>query len=335
MSHVSHSLRTAWKLQQPYFAFATTAWELQEPCFAFTTTAWELQEPCFACAMQGCLSRANGRIMFLRPASRKRKLRPAKNSDGNKAALLAARRPATCVEWSHTCSVGGAFEVMEVEFLRRGLHDERGFIFHLAQNNGMTHVTWGNVLERWRKSGTFRACFSRALANVPLEAFFWETPAVSWATLDQPFSMVVLEAIGSFPDKGDPRGFAEHILRSHGQDEVATFHNLGRDAILLAPCPPTGQAGQLVTQPYGHLASFLRCASMQQRDNLWRKLGEQMETRLRRNPTLPVWIYTAGLGVPWLHVRIDDKPKYVQHMEYHHLHYATSCPVPLCIRDQR
>jgi hypothetical protein len=30
----------------------------------------------------------------------------------------------------------------------------------------------------------------------------------------------------------------------------------------------------------------------------------------RRVNMKPVWLSTAGAGVPWLHVRLDDRPKY-------------------------
>lgn len=30
----------------------------------------------------------------------------------------------------------------------------------------------------------------------------------------------------------------------------------------------------------------------------------------------PVWLSTAGAGVPWLHVRLDDHPKYYGYALY-------------------
>jgi len=29
-----------------------------------------------------------------------------------------------------------------------------------------------------------------------------------------------------------------------------------------------------------------------------------------------VWLSTAGMGVSWLHVRLDDRPKYYGHRPY-------------------
>jgi hypothetical protein len=31
---------------------------------------------------------------------------------------------------------------------------------------------------------------------------------------------------------------------------------------------------------------------------------------VRRMSAKPVWLSTAGAGVSWLHVRLDDQPKY-------------------------
>jgi hypothetical protein len=35
-----------------------------------------------------------------------------------------------------------------------------------------------------------------------------------------------------------------------------------------------------------------------------------------RVSTTPVWLSTAGAGVAWLHVRLDDRPKYYSHRPY-------------------
>jgi hypothetical protein len=36
----------------------------------------------------------------------------------------------------------------------------------------------------------------------------------------------------------------------------------------------------------------------------------------RRVGRQPVWLSTAGAGVAWLHVRLDDRPKYYGHGPY-------------------
>ena len=64
---------------------------------------------------------------------------------------------------------------------------------------------------------------------------------------------------------------------------------------------------------YCHLLSFLRGGTKKQRNLLWQLVGEEMEIRV--NDT-PVWVSTAGGGVAWLHVRLDDRPKYYSYAPY-------------------
>jgi len=64
---------------------------------------------------------------------------------------------------------------------------------------------------------------------------------------------------------------------------------------------------------YGHIASFVREAPEAQKHLLWRLVGSLMEHQLGRDP---VWLSTAGAGVSWLHVRMDQRPKYYGHAPY-------------------
>jgi hypothetical protein len=98
----------------------------------------------------------------------------------------------------------------------------------------------------------------------------------------------------------DPEAFAEHF---GGAPEagVVVFPNRGGDAIMVVPCPKARPSA------YGHLAAFVREAPESQRHALWQSVGEAMARRLGAKP---VWLSTAGAGVSWLHVRLDDRPKY-------------------------
>ena len=64
---------------------------------------------------------------------------------------------------------------------------------------------------------------------------------------------------------------------------------------------------------YGHLAVFLRGVSngfvpLEQGIAVWSKLSQAIKKELRSHDT--VWISTDGRGFPWLHLRIDQTPKY-------------------------
>ncbi len=162
------------------------------------------------------------------------------------------------------------------------------------------------VLRAMRESTEFRAFFNDLLAETPYTALRWETPAVSTSTYHQPFECVVLDApkLARHPD---PAAFAEHF--EAGGPDVVSFQNLGRDAVMIVP----RQVGEL--DAYGHLAAFVRDAPAEQRDELWRCVAL---ATLERISAEPVWLSTAGAGVSWLHVRLDDRPKYYGHMPYRH-----------------
>ncbi|MDP1796726.1 MAG: hypothetical protein Q8K78_04560 [Planctomycetaceae bacterium] len=76
---------------------------------------------------------------------------------------------------------------------------------------------------------------------------------------------------------------------------------------MIVPCPIANQVA------YGHLAAFVRHAPPSQRDALWKAVGEVWDKRVSQTP---VWLSTAGAGVPWLHVRFDSLPKYYWHSPY-------------------
>ena len=126
-------------------------------------------------------------------------------------------------------------------------------------------------------------------------------------------SSVILCATG-----GGRSAFQEHFDACRGE-EVATFQNLGGDAVLVAPCPPAesaaaGGIGDAATE-YGHLARFVRAAPLRTAHALLRA-GAAATLRRVESGDRPVWLSTSGAGVPWLHVRIDSSPKYYQHLPY-------------------
>jgi hypothetical protein len=50
-----------------------------------------------------------------------------------------------------------------------------------------------------------------------------------------------------------------------------------------------------------------------QQQALWQSIGEAMSRRINAKSA---WLSTAGAGVAWLHVRLDDRPKYYGYVPY-------------------
>jgi hypothetical protein len=181
----------------------------------------------------------------------------------------------------------------------------RGRILRFTIDLDSSPVSFAEVLRRWQHDAEFRSLFLALLADAPFAAFRWETPAITTATADRPFEFVLLDSPG-LAREPDPNAFAEHFHQA-GNSSVIEFPNLGKDAIMIVPCPNG------VPSAYGHLAAFVREAPSSQRDALWELIGAAMERRLGPRP---VWLSTAGAGVSWLHVRLDDRPKYYGYAPY-------------------
>ena len=162
-----------------------------------------------------------------------------------------------------------------------------------------------DVIDAWCDDPRFCSWFSSLLAESSFAAFRWETPAVDASTATEPFEFVLLDARGLAP-RPDPGAFADAFRRKPDAD-VVEFANLGGDAILIVPRPIAPPAA------YGHLAAFVRNGPESQRQALWRAVGDAMR---RRVGSKPVWLSTAGAGVSWLHVRLDDRPKYYHWREF-------------------
>lgn len=152
----------------------------------------------------------------------------------------------------------------------------------------------------------FTTALSTEIASLPHSAFRWECPGLVASDLQAPCEFVVVDA-PAIDRPADQRAFADHFRSG----STVTFSNLGGDATLVVPCPADTSAN------YAHLASFLRTAPTSQIEELWSAVSAAFLARVSERR---VWLSTAGGGVPWLHVRLDDRPKYYSHQPYRAQH---------------
>ncbi|MEM1294225.1 MAG: hypothetical protein AAGH89_02600 [Verrucomicrobiota bacterium] len=171
---------------------------------------------------------------------------------------------------------------------------------------GSKVLSYREVIDLWRTDAEFRRLFANGIADCPFKAVFWETPPVTLTSLQRPFEYVLVEGKPLERLQPDPEPFGLQFSASSGKP-VLTFPNLGGDAILIVPAPLVALSN------YTHLAAFLRGGSPDQVDLFWQAAGEAMEKQISDRPT---WLSTAGLGVSWLHLRLDSRPKYYRHMPY-------------------
>ena len=125
--------------------------------------------------------------------------------------------------------------------------------------------------------------------------------------LDQVFESVLVDCPQLTRATPDRLTFASYFEAAAPDEKVVCFPNLGHDAQLLVPCPLADP------NSYTHLASFVREAPEQQVHALWRNLGQELASRLSDRP---IWTSSNGLGVYWLHLRLDSRPKYYHYAPY-------------------
>ena len=185
------------------------------------------------------------------------------------------------------------------------LDEGRVLRFHLLCDG--EPLAWSDVVDRWQNDQSFRGFFISVLADAPFPAFFWETPPVTRATINREFEFVIVDSRSLAGVRTDQQAFANHFTSALPGASVIEFPNLGSDAMLVVPCP-----GEPLSA-YSQISTFTRHAPVDQQHELWSMVGAALERRLGAKP---VWLSTSGLGIYWLHIRLDSSPKYYTHEPY-------------------
>lgn len=190
---------------------------------------------------------------------------------------------------------------MKFDFQKRTVTENKGYKYLIYQE--AAQITYGNFLELLHADPQFQNFFIDLLSEIPFWAYHWETPAVTASTTNQPFEFVVSHTphIDLPPDPG---AFRQYFSPNK---EVAVFDNLGGDAKLIAPTPENEQHN------YAHIGVFTEEAPKSKQVALWETVAEVTAKQISEQT---LWLNTAGGGVPWLHVRLDSKPKYYRHQPY-------------------
>ncbi|MTI87682.1 MAG: hypothetical protein FH748_06915 [Balneolaceae bacterium] len=168
-------------------------------------------------------------------------------------------------------------------------------------------ITNRHFLELLEGNKAFRIFYNSVLSNAGFDAFFWENKPMTQQTLNEVYECNLVKSdylAGVHPDHNT----FEQYFEDH--KDVVVFPNLGKDAQLIAPCPRQEH------NIYTHIGNFVRKADQDQLHAFWKTVGKEAAFHIGDKPR---WLSTSGLGVFWLHVRIDSYPKYYQTHIYKHL----------------
>lgn len=165
-------------------------------------------------------------------------------------------------------------------------------------------LSYAEVISLWQNSTDFTLFFIDILKQSVYEGFFLEVKPVTLNSISDAFEFVLVKSSVLPRIAADRSPFEKYFT---GNFPVVSFPNHGGDAVLIVPAPIGPDAD------YAHLAKFVRNGTDSQLFEFWKKVAQEYKKAIG---TQPKWLSTAGLGVYWLHIRIDSSPKYYRYENY-------------------
>ena len=219
---------------------------------------------------------------------------------------------------------------------REGTSDTRRVMFRESietehgEKKAGDHLTWGEVIDLWIDDRDFRAAWMASFedfrdVNWGTGDYYWECAPVKSASLGARYEHVVKDKGARRGGAADEGAFAEHFDAARNAGKiVATFRNLGGDAKLVSPLPDAlnhRRRGRCMHDFISGWGGFEGDEGDDRDERVVhetiRAVGAEVKSILLSGTSEdPVWVSTNGDGVAWLHVRIDERPKYYAYAPY-------------------
>ena len=174
-------------------------------------------------------------------------------------------------------------------------------VFRLKAGEPVSHRQFLSLLS---ENDEFINWYNQLLADCPFDAFFWENKPITNENLEDIYECTLVKSSTLSKVSTESKTFDSYF---DDAKNAVSFSNLGGDAKLVAPCPVSNR------KIYTQIGSFVREAPDDQILDFWQLVGNEMINHIKQEPR---WLSTSGLGVYWLHVRIDLVPKYYQTEAY-------------------
>jgi len=189
---------------------------------------------------------------------------------------------------------------MQYDYQSKVITDNTTMFQLYANGKALTNA---DVYRLWVEDEKFTRFYVQCLIDTGYSGFCWETPSITTNSLKENHEFVVVKSSTHSHISQDWTPFAEYFL---DQEFASSFLNLGKDGTMISPTPDKSFDG-------GSIASFLKTASDNRIIALWALIGKEVVSKVS---DVPIWLSTAGLGVSWLHIRLDSKPKYYRYLPY-------------------
>jgi hypothetical protein len=197
--------------------------------------------------------------------------------------------------------------MMDHDMWRAQLDTDDQNVYKVRLFENSDSLCFDDVIRDWHGNHEFRSFYISILKDSPFDAFFWEHPPLTESNLRQAYEFVLVNSPQLSSVRADPKPFSREFHSQAYSQSIIRFENLGGDAELVVPRPLAAESF------YSHFANFLRNAPQEQAHQLFVILAETMKNKIGHEP---IWISTSGLGVYWLHIRLDKRPKYYTYQPY-------------------
>lgn len=170
---------------------------------------------------------------------------------------------------------------------------------------GEQNLSFKEVFELWVNNSDFVEFYKDELLKLNYEAFYWEHPAVKKEFLEKKYECILQRSRPLEDLPINENAFKDYIYLN---EQATDFMNLGKNARLVVPTKKTEK------EIYNHLGKFIRLAKNKQILELFKSVGTSIIEEIEEGKL--IWLNTAGLGVIWLHIRMDTRPKYYKTKRY-------------------
>lgn len=164
------------------------------------------------------------------------------------------------------------------------------------------NISFNNAMNYLQHNKKFRNKFINVLKNTQFDAYFLEI-----APSNKPFEFTLVNAPILKNIQPDRNPFKNKLNKCKNKN-IISFMNLSKTSKLIVPCPISNE------KAYTHIANFIKYAPKKQIHLFLKQIPIQV--KLFKKKYKIVWVNTHGLGVHWIHLRIDSKPKYYKTQKY-------------------
>ena len=173
-----------------------------------------------------------------------------------------------------------------------------------------TIMTYKRLFDVIQFSARTTEQFIEIFKQCPFEQYYFEVKPINIKNINTTqFEFVLYAATGLF-NKAKYDKFEEYGI-NQSNNRIKHFMNPSKNTLLIVPT----YNKKCDIHTYAHIANFMRYGNNKQQHNLLKKMFKYYEKELNKT-TNQLWLSTSGKGVPWLHIRIDQIPKYITFDEY-------------------